>query len=148
MCDREEPSKAHCSKSSSVPLLKMAKQTFIYRTFAFPFPFELPFCPLKSQTTNSPLSLAPITLNCPYVVRSLFIFKERGREGEREGEKYQCVFSSHVPPTGYLVHNPGTALTGNQTSDWFVAHTQSTELHQPGPGLTCTYILNLGIFSC
>ena len=32
----------------------------------------------------------------------LFIFKERGREGEREGEKCQCVVASHVPPTGDL----------------------------------------------
>ena len=37
----------------------------------------------------------------------LFIFRERGREGEREGEKHQCVVASHVPPTGDLAHNPG-----------------------------------------
>ena len=29
----------------------------------------------------------------------LFIFRERGREGEREGEKHQCVVASHVAPT-------------------------------------------------
>ena len=34
-------------------------------------------------------------------------FLERRREGEREGEKYQCVVSSHVPHTGDLAHNPG-----------------------------------------
>ena len=28
----------------------------------------------------------------------LFIFRERGREGEREGEKYQCVVASPVSP--------------------------------------------------
>ena len=37
----------------------------------------------------------------------LFIFREKGREGEREGEKYQCVVASHVAPTGDLAHNPG-----------------------------------------
>ena len=37
----------------------------------------------------------------------LFIFKERGREGEREGEKHQCVVASRTPPTGDLAHNPG-----------------------------------------
>ena len=37
----------------------------------------------------------------------LFIFRERGREGEREGEKYHCVVASSVPPVGDLVHNPG-----------------------------------------
>ena len=34
-------------------------------------------------------------------------FRERGREGGREGEKHQCVVASHVPPTGDLAHNPG-----------------------------------------
>ena len=28
----------------------------------------------------------------------LLIFTERGREGERQGEKHQCVVASHVPP--------------------------------------------------
>ena len=37
----------------------------------------------------------------------LFIFRERGREGEREGEKDQCVVAFHVPPTGDLACNPG-----------------------------------------
>ena len=30
----------------------------------------------------------------------LFIFRQRGKEGEREGEKHQCVVASHVPLTG------------------------------------------------
>ena len=37
----------------------------------------------------------------------LFIFRERGREGEREGEKHQRVVASHVVPTGDLACNPG-----------------------------------------
>ena len=37
----------------------------------------------------------------------LFIFRGRGREGEREGEKHQCVVASHTPATGDLAHNPG-----------------------------------------
>ena len=37
---------------------------------------------------------------------SLFV-REKGREGEREGEKHQCLVASHAPPTGDLVHNPG-----------------------------------------
>ena len=36
-----------------------------------------------------------------------FIFRERGREGEREGEKHQCVVASSTPLTGDLAHNPG-----------------------------------------
>ena len=37
----------------------------------------------------------------------LFIFRERGREGEREREKHQCVVAFHMPATGDLAHNPG-----------------------------------------
>ena len=35
------------------------------------------------------------------------MFRERGREGEREGEKHQCVIASWAPPIGDLAHNPG-----------------------------------------
>ena len=37
----------------------------------------------------------------------LFIFRDRGKEGEREGQKHQCVVASHTPATGDLAHNPG-----------------------------------------
>ena len=37
----------------------------------------------------------------------LFIFRQRGREGHREGEKHQCMVASHMAPTGDLAHNPG-----------------------------------------
>ena len=30
----------------------------------------------------------------------LFIFRVKGMEGEREGEKHQCVVASHASPTG------------------------------------------------
>ena len=35
-----------------------------------------------------------------------FIFRERGKEGEREGEKHQFVVASHMTPAGDLAHNP------------------------------------------
>ena len=71
----------------------------------------------------------------PLFKKILFIFRERGREGEREGEKHQCVVASCVPPAGDLARNPGMC------PDWELnwqpsgsqAHAQSTELHQPGP---------------
>ena len=48
----------------------------------------------------------------------LFIFKDMGREGEREGEKRQCVVASHVPCPGIpMCDSQARALTGNQTSD-------------------------------
>ena len=34
------------------------------------------------------------------------MFIEKGREGEREGEKHQCVVASGAPHTGDLAHNP------------------------------------------
>ena len=37
----------------------------------------------------------------------LLIFRERGREEEREGEKHQCVVVSHTAPTGGLARSPG-----------------------------------------
>ena len=37
----------------------------------------------------------------------IFIFREKGREGEREGEKHQCVVASHVALTGNLARNLG-----------------------------------------
>ena len=58
----------------------------------------------------------------------------RGREGEREGEKHQCVVVSHAPPTGDLDRNQGVC------PDWefnwqpfgLQASAQSTDPHQPG----------------
>ena len=59
----------------------------------------------------------------------LFIFRERRREGEREGGKLQLVASCSPP-------NRDQELTGHQTSDPSIlqAGTQSTEPHQPGLG--------------
>ena len=47
----------------------------------------------------------------------LFIFRERGREGEREGEKHQCVVASHTPRNGTWPATQACALTGNRTRD-------------------------------
>ena len=42
-------------------------------------------------------------------LKNLFIFRQRGREVEREGEKHQCVVASHMTPTGDVAHNPGVS---------------------------------------
>ena len=63
----------------------------------------------------------------------LFIYRERGRERERE--KHQCVVASHTPLTGDLARIPGMC------PDWELnwqpfgsqAGAQSTETYQPGP---------------
>ena len=60
----------------------------------------------------------------------LFIFRERGREGE----KHQCVVASHAPPTADLACTPGMRpdWETNQRPLGSQAGTQSTEPHQPG----------------
>ena len=70
-------------------------------------------------------------------LKILFIFRERGREEEREGEKHQCVLASHVLPIGELAQNPRTCpdWESNQQLFGLQAHTQSIELHQPGPNV-------------
>ena len=64
----------------------------------------------------------------------LFIFRERGGEGEREGEKPQFVVASCSPPTGDLTHNPG--MCPDRELNWqpfgSQDRAQPTELHQPG----------------
>ena len=64
----------------------------------------------------------------------LFIFRERGQEGKREGEKHQCVVASRTTPTGDLAHNPGMCPDWESSPRPFgsQAGTQSTEPHQPG----------------
>ena len=70
----------------------------------------------------------------------LFIFRERGREGEREGEKHQCVVASHMAPTGDLAQNPGMCPAWRLNWQPFGSHPElSPELHQPGP----VYILHM-----
>ena len=60
----------------------------------------------------------------------LFIFRVR----EGEGEKYQCVVASRVPPTGDLSSNTGICLDWESNRPPFGSQdvTQSTEQHQPG----------------
>ena len=52
----------------------------------------------------------------------------------REGEEHQCLVASHMPPLGYLAHNPGVCpdWESNQRPFSSQAFTQSTEPHQPG----------------
>ena len=66
--------------------------------------------------------------------RFYLFFRGRGREGEREGVKHQCVVASYVPPTRDLACKSGMCL------DWELnwqpfgsqARAQSAKLHQPG----------------
>ena len=64
-----------------------------------------------------------------------FIFTEKGREREREGEKHQCVVASCTPHAGDLAHNPGMCPDWELNLRPFGSQSgaQSTEPHQPGP---------------
>ena len=63
----------------------------------------------------------------------LFIFRERVKEGEREGERHQSI-ASHVPPNEDLAHNPGMCPDWESDRQHFglQASAQSTEPCQPG----------------
>ena len=80
------------------------------------------------------LHLKNMNISTPWTLKILFIFRERGRQGEREREKHQCVVASRAPPTGDLAHNGG--MCPDQESNWWPfgsqASTQSTEPHWPG----------------
>ena len=73
-----------------------------------------------------------------FILFYLFIFRERGREGERKGEKHQCVVAFCMSPIGDLAHNPGmcTDWELNQRPFGSQARAQSTEPYQPGLKIT------------
>ena len=50
-------------------------------------------------------------------LKILFIFRESGREGERDGEKHQCMVVPNTPPTGTWPATQASALTGNPTGN-------------------------------
>ena len=64
----------------------------------------------------------------------IYLFLER-EEGEREGEKHQCVVASRMTPHLGLACNPGMCPNRelNQQPFGLQAGTQSTEPHQLGP---------------
>ena len=62
-----------------------------------------------------------VQIACRFLKRfHLFIFRERGREGEKEEEKHQCVVASQVPPTSDMAHTQACALTGSRTGNALV----------------------------
>ena len=69
----------------------------------------------------------------------LFIFRQKGREGEIEGEKHQCVVVFHTPPPpGTWPTTQACAPTGNRTSDPLVCRPALNPLSQTSQGCTCS----------
>ena len=66
---------------------------------------------------------------------NFYLFLERGREREREGEKHQCVVASWPPPTGGLALNPGVCprLGIELATLWF---TGRSSIHWATPART------------
>ena len=72
---------------------------------------------LCDQTSLNQTSM-PSSFIHPYFFKDfVHLFLERGREEEREREKYQCVVASHMVPTEDLAATQACALTRNQTGD-------------------------------
>ena len=89
--------------------------------------------PCAQQALDSMLSQPRVRFFVLFL-KILYLFLERGREGEREGEKQQCVVASRAPPTGSLAHNPDKCpdCELNRQPFGLQASTQSTEPHQAG----------------
>ena len=68
--------------------------------------------------------------DCIYLFKKIifiYLFLERGREGEREGEKHQCVRETSIDRMPLACPQPGTwprplacALTGNEIGNLFL----------------------------
>ena len=73
-------------------------------------------------------------ISCYFFFFKDFIYFLRGREGEREEEKHQCVAAPCMPHTGDPARNPG--MCPGWESNWWrfgsQAGTQSTQTHQLG----------------
>ena len=69
------------------------------------------------------------------LLKILFIFRQREKEGERDGEKHHCVVASLTPTIGDLACHPGMCPSWESNLKPFgsQASTQSTEQYQPGP---------------
>ena len=61
----------------------------------------------------------------------IYLFLERGREGERKGVKHRCVVACHAPATGDLAHNPG--MCPDWESNWRPFGSQSSAQSRVAP---------------
>ena len=98
----------------------------------FPKGSEFPFLVLCTYSLPV-LTSHPFSIYYYYFFKD-FIYLERGREREIEGEKHQCVVAFCEPPTGDLALNSG--ICPDWELNWrtlgLQAGAQSTEPHQPG----------------
>ena len=62
------------------------------------------------------------------------MFRQKGREGEREGKEHHCVVASHAPPTGDLAHNPGVCPDWESNGDPLVCRLALNPLSHTSQG--------------
>ena len=75
---------------------------------------------LLSWTSVSCIATQDKTVSFLFFLRFyLFIFRERGREGEREGEKHPWVVASCTPPARDLARNSGMCLDWKSNQQHF-----------------------------
>ena len=81
--------------------------------------------------TGSGTKDAPFLITKSFLKKILFVFRERGREGET----HQRVVASCTAAAGDLARNPGLCpdWESNQRPFGSQAGAQSTEPHRPGP---------------
>ena len=98
----------------------------------------------KWQAWN--LSLGKSGLPNPSFLTSILLllfspltYREKGREGERMGEKHQCVVASHAPPTGDLASlqpRHVSCLSEDRTGDRLVCRRALNPLSHTSQGYT------------
>ena len=119
----------HCRSSSHLPLVSFGKPRFS------------PASPQNIWITSSPPQCAPRFLKKDFY---LFIFRERGKEGERNQLVASCTSPTRDPAL-----NPGMCPNweSNQQPFGSQANAQSTEPHQPGCIAFCCSHLFVGLSS-
>ena len=100
------------------------------------YPVKCSLCVKMLRTQGSDLSLLD-ERGIFFLRLYLFLFRQRGREGEREGGKHQCMVASHTPLSRGMAPYPGMCRDWKLSLLPFAsqAGTQSTEPHQPGLNL-------------
>ena len=66
--------------------------------------------------------------------------RERERDGEREGEKYQCVVASRMPPTGDLAGNPGMCPDWESTGNPLLCRPALNPLSHTSQGIISVHL--------
>ena len=96
-------------------------------------------CPIVSTTSFSweHMNICLQQTQLISFFKRVYLFSERGREGERQGEKHKWVVASHVPPLGTWPTTQAHALDWESNPQPFglQAGAQSTGPHQPRPHL-------------